>query len=84
MHEVIEFKTNPAGRLLTICPHDIADIDEGGGRHPVKVCGESCQACDHFVSMHNVDCIQCSYIGDHADKAMDARDDAAASSQGHD
>lgn len=84
MHEIIEFKTNPAGRLLTICPHDMADYDEDGRKHPRKVCSDACQACVHFVSMHNTDGIQCSYMGDHADKAMDARDDAAASAQGAD
>lgn len=83
MAEIITFKYNEAGRLLTICPHDMADMVEGH-KIPRKVCGERCKGCEHFVSMYNTDGIQCSYAGDHSDKAMDARDDACASAQGND
>jgi hypothetical protein len=83
-HEVKKYDTED-GKCVTQCNH-IPVLNKDGLKMKLFVGSLHCRLqCKHNVSYDtDQNMVECSYIGDMADKAMDARDDAEASCQGND
>ena len=71
-HQQIKFTNVPgSSQLNTPCPHDMSHASV-----TTHVGSLLCQRCIHFVSMyHEKKHVTCSFHGDHADKAMNWKDD---------
>ena len=83
-HEVKKYDIED-GRCVTQCDH-IPVLNKDGFKMKLFVGSLYCRLqCPHNVSYDtDKQFVECSFIGDMADKAMDARDDSAASCQGYD
>ena len=83
-HEVKYYKCADK-KCITQCDH-IPVLNKDGLKMKLFVGSLHCRLqCQHNVSYDtDKQFVECSFIGDMADKAMDARDDSAASCQGCD
>ena len=84
-HEEKKYDVIARGHCVTQCDH-IPTKNIDGKKLPIYVGSLYCRLqCPHNVSYDtDKQFVECSFIGDMADKAMDARDDSAASCQGCD